>query len=85
MSITAENFEKQPLFYLNNAIKSKKALSISSDNGDAVLISAELFELLREEYELEMSLRRGEEDIEAGKVFSLDKTFDNLKEYIDTL
>jgi|GEM_PF-3223053 len=83
MIITVENFEKNPRFYLEDAIKAKKAVNISSNDGDAVLISAELFALLREEYELEMSLQRGEDDIVNNRVSDIDDVFDRIHSYID--
>lgn len=85
MIITSENFEKNPRYYLEDAIKAKKAVNISSSDGDAVLISAELFALLREEYELEMSLQRGEDDITNNRLSGIDDVFDRVHSYIDNI
>ncbi|MCL2061474.1 MAG: hypothetical protein FWH03_02500 [Firmicutes bacterium] len=68
MIISAESFLKDPNKYLNEAITSKNTVTVHTERGEAVLLSAEEYEKL----DVARAVQRGKADIAAGRFITLE-------------
>ena len=79
MTISQENFLKDPNKYLGEA--TKKAVTVNTNQGNLIILSAEDYE----EYETMKALQEADEDIAAGRVFTHEEVWAEIDEMLEKM
>lgn len=79
--ISANALQKDLFKYLDKTIDEKEILKVATPKGTVTILSTAEYEKqleLLEQFEIEQGIRRGEEDIRAGRVHTHEEVFNNL-------
>ncbi|MCL2796759.1 MAG: type II toxin-antitoxin system Phd/YefM family antitoxin [Firmicutes bacterium] len=81
-SISATKLQKDLFMYLDKAIDENEVLNVSTQKGNVIILSAEIYQRQMSEMErleeLE-AIRRSEEDFENGRVCTHEEVFGRLR------
>jgi hypothetical protein len=87
MTISEATFGKDPSKYLKQAVKMNGVIEVSTENGNAIVLSAEEYTRRQEEFETIIALQKADADIAAGRVIPFEEAFSKLeaknKEFMD--
>ena len=86
--ISAAVLQRNLIKYLDKTIKENDVLNVSTPSGTVTILNTAEYERqiqLLEQFETEQGIRRGEEDIRAGRVHTHEAVFKNLDALISQM
>jgi hypothetical protein len=85
MTVSATNFKKNPVKYLNEVVKTNGVINVQTEAGHVTILNTAEYERQKEILDEINDLNESEEDIKAGRVYSLAEGFKLIDEKLESL